>query len=761
MKTDTERSGQGWNVPGIAWILALYLALGSAFVLLNPLYESPDEIHHVPMVQYLAENGLQLPSQEPGTVGLWQQQGNQPPLYYMIGALLIQPFDTSDINDVLRVNPHADIGIIRPDFNANRIVHRPAEEAFPGRGTVAATYLLRFYSLLLGAGTVFITYRLGRELLPEKPAVALGAAAFNAILPMFLYISASVNNDNLSTLLASALLLLLVMLLKRSREPDLRTYALIGLLTGAGLLAKLNIGLLIPVVALTLLVLSVRLRRWQPLIIGGVISGGLTILIAGWWYWRNWQLFGDVTGLDRFLDIVGRRTVPADMAQLWTERESFVRTFWGLFGSITVSLPETIYLLLNLLALAGLIGTVAYLLKQARVYGLSDSQNVLPMLLVIAWPLLTFGALLRWSSMTPASQGRLLFGALSCLSLWLAVGWISWLPVQIRRVAPLLIALVFGSVSVYSLTVITRTYAPPAELAFDSPSDTALFTGDVFDAPLIAIANPNFVTERVQAGEYVRFSFDAQLQEQEATPRNYSLFVHLVNQNGSIIAQRDVYPGGGRLATEDMSAGFAWRNHVAVQVPRTAYAPQVLSVLIGWYHLPTGERLILNDGSERLQLNTVELVEKAGDVPNPLDVMFGSRIELIGYDVLALQAAQGETIELTLYWQALQPISRDYVVFANIIDPPTLTKYAASNAMPANWQRPTTTWQPGERIEDTHTLTINPDAPPGSYPIEVGLYLQEEGFPRLSVTGTYENYIHLNPISIKAAPMSDDGASTP
>ena len=55
--------------------------------------------------------------------------------------------------------------------------------------------------------------------------------------------------------------------------------------------------------------------------------------------------------------------------------------------------------------------------------------------------------------------------------------------------------------------------------------------------------------------------------------------------------------------------------------------------------------------------------------------------------------------------------------------------------MPAAWERPTTTWMPGEIIEDGHTLTVSPDAPPGIYEIYVGLYTRGDdgAFNRLRV----------------------------
>ena len=165
---------------------------------------------------------------------------------------------------------------------------------------------------MLGLGTVIITHLIAREIFPEKPMIALGAAALNAFIPMFLFISGSVNNDNLSNLLGNLLTLLVVRLLKTRELPHWRSYVLLGLCTGAGLLAKLNLGFFIPVIALGLLLLSIRLRNWRPLVIGGLVSGGLTIVIAGWWYWHNWQIYADPTGLVMFLQMVGRRAIPAN-----------------------------------------------------------------------------------------------------------------------------------------------------------------------------------------------------------------------------------------------------------------------------------------------------------------------------------------------------------------------------------------------------------------------------------------------------------------
>ncbi|NJN55618.1 MAG: phospholipid carrier-dependent glycosyltransferase, partial [Anaerolineae bacterium] len=63
---------------------------------------------------------------------------------------------------------------------------------------------------MLGAATVYLTYLIAKEVEPARSEIRLGAAAVNAFLPMFIFISASVNNDNLAIPLSSLAILLLI-----------------------------------------------------------------------------------------------------------------------------------------------------------------------------------------------------------------------------------------------------------------------------------------------------------------------------------------------------------------------------------------------------------------------------------------------------------------------------------------------------------------------------------------------------------------------
>jgi 4-amino-4-deoxy-L-arabinose transferase-like glycosyltransferase len=725
-------------------IVAVYVTLALIYSLVVPPFEASDELWHYPTVQYLATHGLQLPPQEDAVNEAWRQEGSQPPLYYLMAALLTGNIDTSDLAHVRRVNPHADIGIVRPDRNANMIVHRPDENR--AQGALLALQVARLFSVLLGAGTVAATFALGRALFPSRLEVAILAGGFNACLPMFLFISGSVNNDNLSNLLGSLLTLVLVRLLQREALPTLRDYALLGLLMGAGLLAKLNLGFFIPMIALALLIISARRRDWRTVIVGGVVSGGLTTAIAGWWYLRNWQLYDDPTGLNQFLSIVGRRAIPANAAQLWTERDSFLQSFWGFFGGMNVPMPTLVYTIFNVIGIVGMVSAVAYVVWRAARHEVTLAQS-----LTIAWIAITFLSFLRWTAETPASQGRLMFGAISSICVWLAVGWSWWLPQRWRRLAALPVAYTALIAVIAPFAFIRPMYAALPAPAVVPSGAIAVYGED--ETALLQLDEAEVLTPQITPDSHVLIDT---LWTAIAPPsRDWSLFVHLVTPDNVIVGQRDVYPSQGLWATSDLSAGQTWQNPIAIGLPTTAYAPMTLDVKVGWYHLPTGDRLTADD-EELVTIGQVQVQprQSAYDVPNPIGINFDNQIELVGYSLGDLSPAAGDETTLTLYWRALREISVDYTVFAQIIDPATTRIYAASNAMPSAYTRPTTTWQMGEIIEDVHTLTVDPTTPPFIYEVYVGLYTQDEagGFNRLRVIsadgGMAFNYAQLSRVRV-------------
>jgi len=102
-------------------------------------------------------------------------------------------------------------------------------------------------------------------------------------------------------------------------------------------------------------------------------------------------------------------------------------------------------------------------------------------------------------------------------------------------------------------------------------------------------------------------------------------------------------------------------------------------------------------------------------------------VELVGYEVVNTQAQPGEQIEIVLYWQLRQDVHVDLDVFVHFESDEENggAIWGQSNGNPACGEYPTSKWAVGEVVNDLHIVTIDPDTPPGTYRISVGMYLPE------------------------------------
>jgi hypothetical protein len=104
----------------------------------------------------------------------------------------------------------------------------------------------------------------------------------------------------------------------------------------------------------------------------------------------------------------------------------------------------------------------------------------------------------------------------------------------------------------------------------------------------------------------------------------------------------------------------------------------------------------------------------------PLVAPFGPAITLRGYDF-----SYAETLDVTLYWQAMSRPQLPYTVFVHIVGPGG-DIVAQQDLMPQHGTSFTTCWHPGEWVRDEHTLSLA-GLPPGDYTVLTGLYDQASG----------------------------------
>lgn len=110
----------------------------------------------------------------------------------------------------------------------------------------------------------------------------------------------------------------------------------------------------------------------------------------------------------------------------------------------------------------------------------------------------------------------------------------------------------------------------------------------------------------------------------------------------------------------------------------------------------------------------------ATEIAIPTQLVFGDQITLLGYTLSETTLAPGDIIQLTLFWQALTPLTTRYKVFLHLVSDQGLV--AQRDSEPGGNLALTTTWQVGQTVIDNHGLLLPSDLPPGDYQLLLGLY---------------------------------------
>jgi choline-sulfatase len=135
------------------------------------------------------------------------------------------------------------------------------------------------------------------------------------------------------------------------------------------------------------------------------------------------------------------------------------------------------------------------------------------------------------------------------------------------------------------------------------------------------------------------------------------------------------------------------------------------AALEAWYdraELPAGAMEALLPGPPRV------------DKPTP--VRFGDAVELLAVDLPTGPVRAGQSISLTLTFAAHGALRGGWKIFAHFEGP---GRFLGDHEPP----RPFSWWRDGQYIRYTHTVTVPPKTPPGSYDLWLGLFRGSERQP--------------------------------
>jgi 4-amino-4-deoxy-L-arabinose transferase-like glycosyltransferase len=701
-------------------ILVGFLAIGLMYSLTTPLFEAPDELQHFEYVRHLVRTGS-LPNMRVG-VRPWEQEGAQPPLYYLTAAAILHGLPSAELDASVRLNPHARIGLPASRANKNRVVHT-ADERFPFRGLARTVHAARLASLAWGSLGVIGTYMLGWLALGRRTTQAALAAALVAALPQFAFIAGAVSND--SSITAVAAWALAGLWYVSSRVPSPRSGAWVGLLTGLAALCKLS-GTLI--VGFGLILLAVRWRRWASQhYYGSALAAyvAMAALVGGWWYVRNWLWYGDPTGLRPMLDVVGRYRTPLTLSEIAAQWQGIWRSFWGVFGWFNIELPGWIYVALGGATLVTVMGGMLRLLVPSLPRGLSSTSafqtepkiEAPPPSLgwLILWTGIVLVALVNWMRITPGAQGRLIFPALPALAVLAAWCWQGW-HARWGTLAGwgMVAGLVILSI-VVPFAVIRPAYQPPPLLNALPSGATQL---NFIFGGRIHLLGYQLSHQTLRPGDALAVTLF--WQGRESVAQDPSVFVHLVSNDGLLISQNDSFPAGGSWAISQWPTGAVISDTHWLPIPATTYTPDEAMLHVGLYDPNTGERWPTSPPTDEnsAPIATVKIEPRPGEVPNATCVNFGDQLTLIGYELKRRTIPAGKSVRLTLYWRLNRPLERKLTTFAQVLGEGDRI-WGQRDTEPAPKEGD---WQVGQIVRDDKKFPLDKATPPGFYRLYIGVY---------------------------------------
>jgi hypothetical protein len=711
---------------GLAIVLLLYVTMAMGYNIANPLHEGTDELRHYRFIRYIVVNrSLPVQGQEP-----CRSQSHHPPLIYAAAAALTFWVETGeDICQTPPQNPfwayrYWEVGV----DNKNQFLHGP-EQAFPWRDETLAARLSRMLNTLVGAAVVYLTWAIARAIWPDKPAYALGSTAFVAFNPMFLYMSATINNDVIAALSGAAITLAGVRLLQTQAQLSRRWGFIFGGLYGLALMSKLNLAAIGLLMAVVVTYVAWRQRQWRSWLEIGLIAAGVTAVLAGWWFVRNQLLYGDPTGFRMVTELWGVRQPGESIGLVWQELPYVWTSLWGRFGFGQIPLPQIIYSGLWWLHIAAAAGWLTSLRRRG------ERRPTLLLLFLALNVLLFTGVLIAYMLVSPAGpMGRFFFPALPALAMLLfgglaeLVAGIAHPFKMVKRSQSLTVGTALTAtvgMAILALVALFGYLAPAyARPASWSPGQVLPNATAVQFDQLVTLAGYEVSQAAVHPGEPLDITLYWEVNNQP--PGNFLMFIHLTDSIGSLVAQRDTHPGLGNFPTSQWRPGDRFVERLRLWLPETAYAPETAVLSLGFY-APEGYRLAVSNGNYRpdaFRLAQIRIQGQPGDLPNTQAQNFAGQVWLRGFE-FPRTAEPGGLLPVTLYWEAARSEPADFAIQLRLVN----ERGESVAEMVERPSPPMASWQRGQEVTESRLFTLSHDLAPGYYRLILALLRPADGQP--------------------------------
>jgi mannosyltransferase len=272
---------------------------------------------------------------------------------------------------------------------------------------------------------------------------------------------------------------------------------------------------------------------------------------------------------------------------------------------------------------------------------------------------------------------------------------------------------------------------PRAETSAEMQHPLELMLGDE-----IGLLGYSISSSEVTAGDILQLTLF--WQASKPIDERYKVFTHILDARSHIVGQRDAEPVSGTRPTTTWQEGEVVTDNYGVLV-LPGSPPGEHQLEVGMYSLETGERLpVSRDGEplgDHILLEPIQVLQP--EAPPPIEALgmqhrlendlgpvrlLGYNLSKLGYEHLPDEPVHpGDTLHLTLFWQAAGQVDSDFTLTLQLQDE-TGNVVVERNVQPTGGDHPPTIWSLGEIVRDQHNLLLPAELPSGRY--ELYLYLQ-------------------------------------
>ena len=302
-----------------------------------------------------------------------------------------------------------------------------------------------------------------------------------------------------------------------------------------------------------------------------------------------------------------------------------------------------------------------------------------------------------------------------------------------------------GPVTVVPATQVTATVLAiestpqPPNVSAQITNNGKPFTGPAIFEGQIALLDFTLEDDHVLPGSAIGLRLRWEARAEIMT--NYNVFVHVLAPDGGLVSQVDSLPVNGVGPMTSWLTGTTIIGRYMIPLPNDLAAGQY-QLAAGMYDPTSGARLTTNSEESLVVLATVNVIPstlpvssaQAPTTASATSILVGAsgqpvpsfqypvgtdygQVRLLGYDISGTLVVPGDSVSVTLYWQAQMPVTKSYRVVIGIVG-------AASGAMESSLPGstlPTADWMPQAIMVDRYEIPVPRDVA-GRYSLSVRLY---------------------------------------